>query len=38
VFAFAGLAGGVTVVAALVGSRWFGAERDPQPVPQADPA
>lgn len=36
VFAFAGLAGGVTVVAALVGSRWFGADRDPQPVAQAD--
>ncbi len=36
VFAFAGLAGGVTVVAALVGSRWFGADRDPRPVPQGD--
>ena len=36
VFTFAGLAGGVTVVAALVGSRWFGADRDPPPVPQAD--
>ena len=36
VFAFAGLAGGVTVVTAVLGARWLGAEREPQSVPQAD--